>query len=131
MKCNIIQYKLLLYKEAENFQTLPQVNSLREAVQTVIKSNKKDGYSPNRLIQMVTVNDLELIRVCSSIILKPESLSALYTAISDDHPNLLTIEDFIAVHGQSWGLSLEVAKEAEIRCKLFDDWAKRKRYNLC
>ncbi|MEK3701938.1 hypothetical protein NYE33_33575 [Paenibacillus sp. FSL R10-2199] len=109
-------------------QQLPKVSSLRDAVQTVISSNKKDGYPPTRFIQMTSVNDAELTGVCSKVIMKPESLTALYMAICGNHPELLTIEDFVAVYGEAWGFHTDIIKEAQRRKNQFDEWAKCTRY---
>lgn len=106
---------------------LPRVHTLRDAVETVIKSNVKDQYRPNRFITVVTVSDLELKEVCGRLICKPESLSALYEAFQK-HSDLLTIEDFVSRYGETWGFNEEVIKEARLRTEQFDQWVNHKRY---
>lgn len=121
---------MLRNRGVEHMRTLPQVNSLREAVQTVIFSNKKDGYSPTRFIKMTAVSDSELTNVCSNLITKPGSLIAIYEAISGMYPDLLTIEDFISIKGDIWGFHSEIIDEAKQRSMLFNEWAKKTRYNI-
>jgi hypothetical protein len=108
---------------------LPIVHSLREAINEVIKNNKEEGYPPNRFIQAVSVKDEDLLRVCSKMVTSPDSLSALYDAISK-HPNLLTIEDFIVVYGEKWGFSSEIIEECKKRGQLFDEIARKKRFSV-
>lgn len=84
-------------------RTLPRVRSLTEAVQTVIRENKRDGYNPTYFTRMV-LNATDLRSVCSNLVVSQNALSALVTAF-ETHPDLLTIEDFIAHFGHAWGFS--------------------------
>lgn len=110
-------------------EQLPKVDSLRDAVEEVIKNNRELGYPPNRFVGIVSVSNSELIYVCSNLITSKDSLSALYDAFLK-HPNLLTLEDFVKYYGKQWGISEEVVEEANKRSELFDEIAKKKRYVL-
>lgn len=52
----------------------------------------------------------------------------MYFAI-EEYKNLLTIEDFISVHGFEWGFSEKVVQAASERVELFDKVANTKRYS--
>jgi hypothetical protein len=106
---------------------LPIVNCLRAATLEVIKNNKENGYPPNRFSQMVSVKDHELPSVCARLVTSQDALSSLYSAVSQ-HPNLLTLEDFIAKYGEEWGFTEEVIDQAEQRSRLFDEIANRQRF---
>jgi hypothetical protein len=106
---------------------LPKANTLRDAVQEVIKSNIKDQYRPNRFINVVSVSDAELKEVCERLICKTESLPALFEAFQK-HRDLLTLEDFVSHYGETWGFNEEVIKKARLRAEQFDQWVNHKRY---
>lgn len=108
-------------------QSLPKANSLREAVNKVIQSNKSDKYNPTRFIQLTAVNNDELVTACSKLIQNPNALPALFDAFQK-HKSLLTIEDFVSVFGLEWGFSQEIIDEARTRSEEFDSWVKQKRF---
>jgi hypothetical protein len=115
-------------KELVFLQTLPEVRSLREAVQTVIESNKKDGYSPIRFAQMMSVPDSQLVSAATKAIQSKDALNALYMAISGDHPTLLTLEDFVSVYGELWGFHPDIVELAKQRSHQLNDWSGKIRY---
>lgn len=108
---------------------LPSVASLKEAVETVIDSNKKDGYPPTRFIG-ATQNGAapELKKICERLIVRGETLEYLESALVR-FPTLLTIEDFVARQGQLWSFSQEAIESAQARTVYFDQIARTKRYS--
>ena len=106
-------------------RTLPKVHSLYEAVQTVIGENKKDRYNPTYFTRAMASADL--VSTCTNLIKSQSSYSALTDALLS-HPDLLTLEDFVAVHGDDWGFSPDVVDEARRRGQVFDEFVKHKRY---
>ncbi|WP_337032729.1 hypothetical protein [Paenibacillus illinoisensis] len=108
---------------------LPKVNGLYDAVQTVIKSNIRDGYPPNYFRREVSnmSTSQELIDFCTALIKKKDTLQEMFFAI-EKYKNLLTIEDFITVHGTEWGFTEEIVRTAAERVILFDSAANRTRY---
>ena len=105
---------------------LPNVHSLPEAIQVVIKENKKDRYNPTYFTR-VMANATDLVATCSHLINSPSSYSALTDALLS-HPDLLTLEDFVAVHGVEWGFSPDIIEETQRRVTVFDELVKHKRY---
>ncbi len=108
-------------------EKLPEVNSLRNAVQEVVKNNKSIGYNPTRFMQIVTVNDKELINVCTSLVKSQDALSAIFDALLK-YPNLLTLEDLVGVYGDQWGFDTEIIEEAKLRSNAYDEIIGRKRF---
>jgi len=107
---------------------MPHVTTLQEAVQEVIRSNQADGYPPTRFIQMTEHGHADnLVSICQRIILKGETLEAIERALAS-HPNLLTIEDFVARYGGAWGMSEDVIRSAVERVRYFDQLAGRQRF---
>jgi len=78
---------------------LPKVNSLQEAVQTVIKENKHDRYNPTYFFTKTVANTGNLVTTFSKLIRSKSSYSALSDALLT-HPDLLTLEYFVAVYGE-------------------------------
>ena len=99
---------------------LPQPKTLKEAVENVINSNKKDGYPPTRFIQATeagTADDLKA--VCERLIVRGETVEYLDKALRR-FPTLFTLEDFVARFGKGWGFSDEVISHAKARVNYFD-----------
>ncbi|OUS77294.1 hypothetical protein B1748_09130 [Paenibacillus sp. MY03] len=109
-------------------QSLPEVRSLREAVQAVIKSNKQDGYPPIRFAQMMSVPDSQLVSTTTKAIQSKDALNALYMTISGDQPTLLTLEDFVSVYGELWGFHPDIVELAAKNTQRFDEWSGKIRY---
>lgn len=129
VKFTTIDIVFIAKRGEKEMEQLPKVNSLRDAVEEVIKNNRKQGYPPNRFISLVSVNNGELAEVCSRLITSKDSLSALYNAFLK-HPNLLTLEGFVSYYGKQWGFKEEIVEEAKERSELFDQIANKKRYVL-
>lgn len=109
-------------------RTLPNVTSLRAALEAVINSNKADKYPPNRFVQIVAnTEDSELIRVCTELIASRPAFSQMTNALLK-HPTLLTLEDFVARYGLEWGFSEEAVAEAKERSRSFDRLVNNVRY---
>ena len=99
---------------------LPSVETLQQAVREVIESNKRDGYVPTRFIQVTEDgNAAGLLSVCEGLITKGETLEWLDSALRR-HPNLLTLEDFVARLGEAWGMSDATIQAAKARVTYFD-----------
>ena len=99
---------------------LPSVETLQEAVIRVIESNKNDGCLPTRFIQVTQEGyapDLPVI--CDRLITKGETLEWLESALRRFH-TLLTLEDFVALHGLHWGFSQSTVGVAKARASYFD-----------
>jgi hypothetical protein len=110
-------------------RSLPNVSSLQEAVKEVIKSNKADGYPPNRFIQATRDGYApNLPEICNGLITKGETLQWLEEAFKK-HSDLLTLEDFVSKYGKQWGFSQDTIKIAEARAQYFDQLVKHKRYS--
>lgn len=105
------------------------VKTLREAVDTVIKSNKKDGYPPNRFSQLVSVDNNQLPLVCTNLIKNKDYLGSLYDAFKK-HPNLMTLEDYIAHFGQDWKFHEDIINEAVKRKETFNSIVGFQRYTV-
>ncbi len=109
-------------------RALPRVTTLQQAVEEVIGSNRVDGYTPTLFIRMTQYgNAPDLQQVCERLILRGETLDAVTRALKS-HPNMLTIEDFVARRGNEWGFSDEVVKAAQARVTYFDQEAGQQRY---
>lgn len=100
------QYQLKRRTGSKKYASPTSGEIVTEAVQTVLRENKRDGYNPTYFTRMA-VNAADLKSVCSSLVASQNALSALVAAI-DGHPDLLTIEDFIARFGHEWGFADEV-----------------------
>ncbi|QSO52338.1 hypothetical protein JZ785_27050 [Alicyclobacillus curvatus] len=105
---------------------LPHVSSLQEAVKTVIKENKRDRYNPTYFTRTIA-NATDLVTTCSTLIKSQSSYSALSDALLS-HPDLLTLEDFVAVYGEEWGFSPEVIAESLNRVQVFNVLVGHQRY---
>lgn len=107
---------------------LPQVDGLREAVERVISSNKKDGYPPTRFIQITEGGYAADLHVrCASLIDTGETLAPIERALQRI-PTLLTLEDFVARVGLTWGFSSVTVDTAKQRVQHFDSIAGEPRY---
>ncbi len=94
-------------------RVFPKVQTLRQAVRQVIESNKGDGYIPTRFIQATcNVDEPDLLYVCERLIVKGEALEYLENALKR-FPALLTLEDFVANYGVTWGFSGDTIKVAK------------------
>jgi hypothetical protein len=110
-------------------RSLPSVETLCEAVIYVIQSNKNDGYLPNRFIQITQDGYApDIFDICDRLITKGETLQWLESALTR-FPTLLTLEDFVAVHGLDWGFSQYTVEVAKARVKYFDQISGGKRYD--
>jgi len=108
--------------------SLPNVQTLQQAVREVIESNEGDGYVPTRFIQATDSGDVpDLLSVCKRLIAKGETLEYLENALKR-FPTLLTLEDFVSQHGTAWGFSQNTIEAAKARVKYFDIIAGMTRY---
>lgn len=109
-------------------RTLPTVNSLRAALDAVIKSNTADKYIPHRFIQIVAnTENSDLVRVCTELLYSNPAYSQMTNALLTK-PTLLTIEDFVAHNGLEWGFSEDAVAQAKNRSESFDHLVNSKRY---
>src|SRR5262245_3287947 len=109
-------------------RSLPAADTLSDAVAEVVRSNKKDGYHPNRFIQATMAgHSVDLLLVCVHLIQNAEILEHLEKALRK-HPSLLTLEDFVARSGKAWGFSDDVITIAAARAAYFDQLVGERRY---
>jgi hypothetical protein len=109
-------------------RSLPNPQTLNEAVRCVIESNRSDGYIPTRFIlstQDGTASDL--LAVCMKLINNGETLEYLDSALKR-FPTLLTIEDFVSRRGAEWGFDERTVEMACARSIHFDQIAQSSRY---
>jgi hypothetical protein len=111
--------------QEKEMRPLPEVESLAEAVQEVIRSNLSDGYNPNWFRRMFE-NGADELTVCSRLINYP-NMGWLTTALNE-HRNLLLIEDFVVRHGESWGFDLSTIQHARDTAEFFDRLVHDTRY---
>ena len=93
---------------------IPNVNSLREAVQYVIKNNSDAGYRPTYFIQDTSCPDRELPWRCIKLIHSQNALISVYSAL-ERFPEMITLEDFVARYGEDWNLppdTISIAQES-------------------
>lgn len=108
---------------------LPTPQTLSAAVRLVIESNREDGYTPTRFIQVTQEGFApNLLTVCSKLINKGEILEWLEKALAS-HPMLLTLEDFVCVRGSEWGFDAATIQMACARATHFDHIAGSTRYS--
>jgi hypothetical protein len=107
-------------------RSLPHPPTLRDAVNEVIASNRRDGYPPQRFIGATQHGETsDLNRVCEQLILNPTTLSWLTEALMK-HGQLLFLEDLVAEY--VYGLSSDAVKEAKRRVEAFDQLVGMKRW---
>jgi hypothetical protein len=108
-------------------RSLPHPPTLRDAVNEVIVSNRRDGYPPQRFIEATQHGEaLDLNHVCEHLILSPGTLSWLTDALMK-HGQLLFLGDLVAEY--VYGLSSEAVKEAKRRVDAFDQLVGMKRWH--
>jgi hypothetical protein len=108
---------------------LPTPPTLSAAVSLVIESNREDGYTPTRFIQVTQEGFApNLLAVCSRLINKGEILEWLERALAS-HPMLLTLEDFVCLRGTEWGFDAATIQMACARATHFDRIAGGTRYS--
>lgn len=113
---------------AQGPRALPAPQNLEEAVELVIQYNKADGYNPTRFIALVRGRSgSALQRICDQLITNPETLAHIDKAFTP-HPQLLTIEDFVAEYGALWGFTPSTIESAQARTKYFNQLAGSTRY---
>lgn len=107
---------------------LPNVQSLPDAVRSVIASNVADGYTPTRFAGVTQDGTApNLVDVCRKLINDPATLEWIEGEL-EKFPNLLTIEDFVCRQGASWGFDQATIEMACARAVRFDQVAARTRY---
>ena len=107
---------------------MPQADSLHQAVQIVIASNRSDGYPPTRFIQVTEGGYADnLLELCNRLIEKGETLQYLESAFGR-FPTLLTLEDFVSRFGVGWGFSSTAVAAAKDRAAYFDQLVGGSRY---
>ena len=108
---------------------LPTPQTLSAAVSLVIDSNRQDGYTPTRFIQVTQEGSApNLLAVCSRLINKGEILEWLERAL-ESHPMLLTLEDFVCIRGSELGFDAATIQMACARVTHFDRIAGNTRYS--
>ncbi len=106
----------------------PPVKDIREAVKEVIKSNKNDGLRPQRFSNITANGDIpDLKLVCERLIENDEILEELEKGFKQCN-SMLILEDFVAVHGQSWGFKESTLIKAKARVHYFNHLAGFPRY---
>ena len=106
---------------------LPEVDSLQQAVDRVIRSNKKDGYNPTRFAGMTDGGEAENLRdICEGLILRGDT-TAMERFIEKGKA-ILAVEDFVVVHGERWGFAPDVIRAAQDRALYFDKLYGGRRY---
>lgn len=107
---------------------LPNPRNLTDAVRCVIESNRADGYTPIRFIQITADGSVpDLLTVCIKLINKGETLEYLDNALRR-FPMLLTLEDLVWRRGSEWGFDLATIETARARSEYFDLITGRNRY---
>jgi hypothetical protein len=109
-------------------RSLPNLETLNDAVRSVIDSNRSDGYNPTRFTQATMEGTApDLLFVCARLINKGETLEYLDIALRR-FPTLLTLEDFVSRRGAEWGFDAPTVEMARARSIYFDQIAGRSRY---
>ena len=109
-------------------RSLPNSETLNDAVRCVIDSNRSDGYNPTRFTQATMDGTApDLLSVCIRLINKGETLEYLDVALRR-FPTLLTLEDFVSRRGAEWGFDEPTVEMARARSIYFDQIAGRGRY---
>lgn len=104
--------------------------SVRQAINEVIRNNKKHKYNPQRFIQMMNAtNQDELLLKIEELILNTDEsvLGTLFIQIKEKK-TILTIEDLVALFGEQWGYSESLLSLANERVKKFNEWASGERF---
>lgn len=108
---------------------LPTPRDLNDAVRCVIESNRSDGYTPTRFIQVTADGTApDLIAICIRLINKGEILEHLDGALKR-FPTLLTLEDLVSHYGSVWGFDEATIEMARARSEYFDQIARQTRYS--
>jgi hypothetical protein len=109
-------------------RAMPVAGSLAAAINCVIDSNRKDGYTPTRFISLTKNGDApDLLGISKRLINKGELLEYLEEAVKAC-PKLLLLEDFVAIHGDKWGFDKPTVEMAIARSQYFDQIAGGKRF---
>jgi len=107
---------------------LPNVQSLKEAVERVIESNIEDHYRPRDFILATQYgNAPNLFEVCYKLIHKAEAVEFIERKIQD-YPTLLTLEDFVCRYGPKWHFDAATVEQANASRERFDQVAHQTRY---
>lgn len=107
---------------------IPTPKNLEAAVRCVIESNRADGYTPSRFIQMTGDGTApNLLAICTRLINKGELTEYLENAVKAC-PNILLLEDLVAIYGAEWGFDAPTIEMAAARSEQFDRVAGFRRY---
>ncbi|RSD20624.1 hypothetical protein [Mesobacillus subterraneus] len=110
--------------------TLHKDLTARQAINEVIRNNKKYKYNPQRFIQMMNVQDQDklLLKIEQLIQNTDESvLGTLFIQVKEKK-TILTIEDLVVLFGEKWGYSDSLLNIANERVKKFNEWANGERF---
>lgn len=109
-------------------RNLPSAKSLSEAIIVVKEQNRAIGYPPHRFVAKL-VNSKNLVLSCIELLTSQSAYTAVVSAITiKGHRDLLTIEDFISVHGSEWGFPTDIVRVANERVQDYDRYARCQRY---
>ena len=109
-------------------RSLPNAESLNQAVQLVISSNRADGYVPAYFMKATGNGQApDLVSVCERLLLSQHAFASMMTAVQQ-RPTLLFLEDFVIRSGHLWNLSDASIAEAKARCQALDLLAGGQRY---
>lgn len=109
-------------------RSLPNAQTLSQAVIRAIESNIADHYQPLRFISKTQYGNAPDLRgVCRSLIHDAEAVQFIEAKI-EQIPTLLTIEDFVSRHGSQWQFDDATIQQANASRERFDQVAKQTRY---
>ena len=112
----------------EASQPLVYPGSLRNAVQEVIRQNTSVGYPAPRFRQATLEGEApNLSMVCEGLIRSATAIEAMEAAVQN-HPGLLTLEDYVMRWGVEWGLTVETIELARASSEWFDKLSGYQRY---
>lgn len=110
----------------------PKSLTPRQAVHEVIKNNKSQRYNPQRFINMMdAMDDKQMLSKMEGLIVSSEDkvfgvlLNQIY-----EKKYILTIEDFIVLFGEDWGVCPKAIQTAKKQVILFDECAGGQRFEI-
>lgn len=113
-------------------RTLPEVNSLEAAVQTVIRQNRSMGYPPNRFTSATKSGNIptdELVEYLSNLVVTRKAQDWVGESVKRLQ-EVLTIEDYLQYGdlAQRWGFSRQVSEAAREAVRYYNKMAQGERW---